>query len=155
LGYFNIGPETAKLNHIINVFSWQSIRIKLIPFAMSQPSWYKDLDYQQHIIPNFLKFLLFLGLTPLWGTPTNICWCCLCIGHHIGFLLNKYTDIRGDLHTLQDMAVWNFMTIWLLFLLSTIGEVEELSIMKTKYLSCAIESLDRTCICLNVSCKGM
>ena len=56
LGYFDVGPKISKSDHILDVFSRQSGRIELIPFALSQAPCDTSLDYPQHIIPISLKF---------------------------------------------------------------------------------------------------
>jgi hypothetical protein len=59
IGIFYRRPETANSDHILDVFSGQSDRIKLIPFAFFQASWDTSLEYPQHSISATLKFHYF------------------------------------------------------------------------------------------------
>jgi hypothetical protein len=52
--------KTAKLDHILDIFSGQVDRIEPIPFTLCQASQDTSLEYQQHIIPRTLNFH-FLG----------------------------------------------------------------------------------------------
>ena len=80
IGIFWRLPKSAKLNHILVVFSWQGDQIELIPFALFQASSDTSLEYPQRIILRTLKFLFFVG-GKKWF-PVVL----LYIGQHIRYL---------------------------------------------------------------------
>jgi hypothetical protein len=59
-------PKSAKLDHILEVFSRQGDRIELIPFALLKASSDTSLEYPQRIILRTLKFHFFRVDPPLW-----------------------------------------------------------------------------------------